>query len=201
MRAARHSLGEIVAAVGKPKSTVNYWLRGRPLPEGEASRRRAAHATAHPKPRKDRGERSRLHMMADGKAYTPLEAGTVAELAVATRLAIHRWKVLQPVADGDVVDIYATRHASNRVLKVQVRLAREPIRHSMPTVSLRSMRNGQPVHPKPGDFDVLVGYCLYNDTAYVWTWGEVASKRCSIAVAAPAAEAWDKLDAALAAAG
>ncbi len=195
----RLSLPEIAQKVGRPKSTCYYWLKGIPLASEERHRRRAAAARAHPKPRKDRGARSSLHEMAGGRSYTPLEAGAIGEAAAVLRLAIHKWKVMSSVFDGDIVDLYITRPGSNRLLKVQVRTARGNGR-GMPTVSLRRMVNGRAVRYGRGDFDILVGYWLFSNTAYVWTFDEVEGHSTSVTIGPAAAEAWGKVDQAFGAA-
>lgn len=44
-----------------------------------------------------------------------------------------------------------------------------------------------------GDFDFIVGYDLYSDTAFVYSAEEVASRQAAVALSWKHAERWDKL--------
>ena len=44
-----------------------------------------------------------------------------------------------------------------------------------------------------GDFDFLVGYDLFTDMAYVWSWAEVEQHKASITIAEDSCEKWEKL--------
>jgi len=189
----RLSLPEIAKRVGVPRSTCYYWIKDAPLAAEERHDRRAAAARARPKPRKDRGQRSSLHEMAGGRSYTAVEAMAISAAATVLRLAIHKWKVMSSVFDGDTVDFYVTRPDSGRHLKIQVKTARGA-GQGLPTVSLRRMHNGRAVRYVRGDFDILVGYWLYSNTAYVWTFGEVEGRTASVTVGPSASEAWAKVE-------
>jgi len=45
----------------------------------------------------------------------------------------------------------------------------------------------------PQDFDVLVGYDFFSDTAYVFTSEDVGNNKAVVVVREDAAERWDKL--------
>jgi len=63
-----------------------------------------------------------------------------------------------------------------------------------PTVSLkRAHGHSGFVRYKKGEFDFLIGYDLYSDTAYVWSWDELRALKTNVSIAAGAAERWDKL--------
>ena len=46
---------------------------------------------------------------------------------------------------------------------------------------------------KAGDFDFIVGYDLFTDTCYVWSWEEVAHFKATVTICPEAEERWDKL--------
>lgn len=197
LRTEEHlSLNEILARLpdGVARSTCFGWIKDFKLPERRMQARRKKNATAMQRRKVDLGPPSSLAEMASEHDYSPLEQGAIAEAAAMLRMTINRWKVLRSSFDGDVVDFYATRHKSNKMVKVQVRTARPVKRHGHPVVSLRRMHNGRTVRFNEGDFDILIGYCLHNDTAYVWTYDEVAELKCSVSVSDDCAEAWYKLD-------
>ncbi len=44
-----------------------------------------------------------------------------------------------------------------------------------------------------GEFDFIIGYYLFNDTAYVYSFDEVANHKTFITISEQHAERWDKL--------
>jgi hypothetical protein len=79
------------------------------------------------------------------------------------------------------------------VWKVQVKTASQ-LGHGLPTVGLRHGASSKagPKRYKAGDFDFLVGYDIYTDTCYVWTWLELLEHSASVSVCIEAEERWDK---------
>lgn len=196
----RLPLREIVRRTQASKGAVSLWLRPYPLSEEE---RRALARKNHYSPatlRKERGAESPLHKVVAGQNLTVFEKMRIAEAAVLLRLTLHRFRVFGPVFDGDEVDWLAEDPATGVRHKIQVRWAsKHGHRHGLPDVSLRC--KGPPSQNKvwrnrrfrEGAFDFLVGYDLYTDTAYVWSWKEVEHLTHSVTIAAEAAERWDKL--------
>jgi hypothetical protein len=43
------------------------------------------------------------------------------------------------------------------------------------------------------EFDFIVGYDLFRDTAYVFSWDEVSANKTTVTVSKDAAERWDKI--------
>lgn len=196
----RLSLKEIKRRTGASQGSISLWLRPYPLNEEE---RRSLARKNHYSPattRKGRGVESPLHKVIGDQNLTVFEKMRIAEAAVLLRLTIHRFKVFGPVFDGDEVDWLAEDPDTGARHKLQVRWAgRHGHSYGLPSVSLRCSGpfNRDKVWRtrrfRTGAFDFLVGYDLYTDTAYVWSWGEVEHLTHSITIASEAAERWDKL--------
>ena len=186
----RLGLEEIASAVGVSKSTVSGWLRDLPLSVDEvrekhasamarrAARRREEEATRRP---------SLLHQMATDAELTRAQRGKLAEAAVLVRLLAAGLEVYGSVFDGDKFD-WVCRNGSS-LLRVQVKLVL-PDR----TVSLKcSAGRAGTRRYLAGEFDILVGYDLFEDACYVWTEDELARHASCIAPGPGALERWDKV--------
>jgi len=188
-RRSRLGSTEISRKLGVPLTTVHYWLRNDPLTEDE---RRAVirKSPRYVAPRKAlRHDRGLPCEMAPG--LTSSQKGLIGEAAVLFRLALRGLNPAKPVTDGDVVDLYVRR--GQRVAFLQVRMASE-LGTGLPKISLRRNRNGKVVLFSPGDFHFLIGYCLSNDAAYVFSHDEVTHLVNSVSVRDDAYEAWWKID-------
>lgn len=183
----RLSLREIATRLGVSKGTVSVWVRPHRLTEDEI-RTRAAKRPA--RPLKPRGVESKFHQAVDASSWTRHQKGKVAEAAVLFRLILQGFHVFGSVFDGDKTD-WLVEVPDGAVKKVQVKWA--SCGEAMPAISLRCS-NGRGHHRAytQNEFDFIVGYDLFTDTAYVWSWAEVAGKK-SVSVHPQAAEAWWKL--------
>ena len=77
-----------------------------------------------------------------------------------------------------------------KLSKLQVRNAQQQLA-GLPLVSLRCNQGKSRL--KPGSFDFIVGFDIFTDTAYVWSWRETEHLRGSVTICPDAAERWDKL--------
>src|SRR5512147_1320800 len=133
--------------------------------------------------KKDRGPESKLHSLSiSTDQWSRLRKGNVAESAVLLRLAILGLPTYISPFDGDGVD--AVVLVGDTFKKVAVRWAGKGT-HGLPTVSLRKSdgRNAQKRFDR-SDFDFIVGYDLYSDTAYVWSHEEIAHLRGAVTISA-----------------
>lgn len=190
----RMSIGEIAEATGAAQGSVSFWLRDIPLSEEEQKVRKQAWADKFVKSgawKKDRGDESKFHQMVKRAEISRDRKAQIAESAVLFRLALFGFPTSKPVFGGDKVDfLVETRRG---IVRVQVKWAASG-QHGLPAVSLRC-NNGTRKHRRyaKGEFDFLVGYDLFTDTAYVYSEADVAVLTTRVAIRKDAAERWDKL--------
>lgn len=187
----RLSLREIQAETGAPKGSLSAWLREFPLTE-EERRERQSRARRYTAPKKVRGTPSPLRQLAQG-SLTRHRKAKVAETAALLRMVLFGFEVYGSPFDGDKIDWVVETPKSPHPLRVQVRFAKET-HTGLPTVSL-TCSNGRRKHRRytNKEFDFIVGYDLYTDTCYVWSWDDVANHTTCATIAPEAAERWDKL--------
>lgn len=179
---------DIVALTGVSKGSLSAWLKPYPLPDVLVKERQKA-VVRYRTPKKDRGEESSIHRVVKHNGLTPLQLSKVAEAAVMLRMLSHGFNVFGSVFDGDRTDWVVEVSSTGKVWKVQVKLASRG--QGMPLVSIRDGRHRR---YNTGDFDFLVGYDLFTDTAYVWSWAEVSHLKTAVAITDDAEERWDKLN-------
>ena len=196
LRVEEHlGLGDISARTGVSQGTLSNWLRAHPLDGDEVltrMRENARRSAAGLK--KDRGEEAAIHQTVREHQLNVVQVAKVAEAAVLLRLLVRGFNVFGSVFDGDRTD-WLVEVPAGRVWKIQVKTAVKSKTHGLPVVQLGHGMNSKAGRQryKEGEFDFIVGYDLYTDTAYVWSWAETASHRAAITVCPEAAECWAKL--------
>lgn len=189
----RLSFREIQERTGVAKSSLSRWLQDHPLSEEEVLAKCRVGIT---KPRvgtkKPRGGRSPFDVMVGDRKLLPSEKGQIAEAAVLFRLTLHGLHVMSPVFDGGRTD-WLVQTPANALAKIQVKWASSGA-HGLPHLSLtcsdgHSKRRRYSVH----EYDFIIGYHLYADTAYVFSSAETAGNATVISVREEAAERWDKV--------
>lgn len=190
----RLSFREIQDRTGISKSSLSRWLLNHPLSEEELH---AKHQAGVTKPRvgarKDRGERSKYHEMLTERELTPSEKGNIAEAAILFRCTLYGLHVMAPVFDGGRTD-WLVQVPSGDLAKIQVKWASAAGRHGLPHLSLtRTEGHSRRQRYSKKDFDFLVGYSLYTDTAYVFSWDETDKNKTVITIREDVAEDWDKV--------
>ena len=141
--------------------------------------------------KKDRGVESELHRIVRANNLGGVQVAKVSETAVLLRLLAQGFNPFGSVFDGDKADWLVETPATGKVWKVQVKTAKQGAT-GLPTVAL-TYAHGRGHHRyKKGDFDFLVGFDLFTDTAYVWSWDDVADHKASITIHPDAAERWGK---------
>ncbi len=186
---SRLSIPEIQRRVGVSKAILSLWLRPYPLTPEERATRRSRNAPSPSFTLKDRGAESKAHRIA---AALPDRSsawkGRVAEAAILFRLVLRGYEPMRSVFEGDVVDWFV--RVSDRIVRIQVRWAGRG-KHGLPYIDLRRKGKSR-VKYLDGVIDLFVGYDLFTDTAYVFSWTEVQHKT-SVTVSPATAERWDKL--------
>ena len=189
----RLSLRGVADRTGVPKGTLAGWLKPYPLSAAEKARKIAAGAAKRTGRLKARGEEARLHQLLGDRCLTRSQKAKVAEAAVLVRLCLFQFNPFGSVFDGDKTDWLVEVPESGQVVKIQVKWASAQ-KHGLPSIKMTCVDGHSTQRPyKAGEFDFLVGYDLYTDTCYVWTWEEVAHIRSTITITPDAAEAWVKL--------
>ena len=189
----RMSLREIAEATGAAKGSLSLWLQPYPLTEEEI-RARSKLANRYATPKKSHGEESKYYQAIVFQNLTNQQRGRIAEAAALFRLALHGFDVYKSVFDGDKVDCLVNVPEREKILKLQVRTVHSTSRHGLPVVRLKCADgHNKRRRYREGEFDFIIGYYLFNDTAYVFSYDEVVSHKTHITIAEAYAERWDKL--------
>jgi len=193
----RLSLREICDRTGASKGSLSYWLRGLPLTDEEKMAKVFARGHRGGIPKKERGEESDIHRVVRASNLIGGKVARVSETAVMLRMLARGFNVFGSMFDGERTD-WIVETPSGKIAKVQVKTAIKG-QNGMPFVPLtRGVNNGCRVQHRSryvkGDFDFIVGYDLFTDIAYVWSWNDVAHLSSSVTVCDGAAERWDKFE-------
>ncbi len=189
----RLSLREIAIITGAAKGSLSLWLKPYRLTE-EERKARSKTAKRYVAPKKDHGEESRHNMTVDWQSLSNQRKGRIAEAAILFRLALHGFDIYTSVFDGDKADCLVRVPESEKIFKLQVRCVHSPSKHGLPVVRLKCAEgHNQRRRYKQEEFDFIVGYYLFNDTAYVFSVDEVKEHKTYVTISEKHAERWDKL--------
>lgn len=188
----RLSLREIADITGASKGSLSVWLKSYPLTTEERQQRQKS-ARRYIAPKKERGEISKFFQATAGRELTRLQKAKIAESAVAFRLAVHGFAIYGSMFDGDKADWVVEVPETRKIHKLQVRWARSG-HHGLPYIGLKCTV-GHHIQQRyvEGDFDFIVGYDLYSDTAFVYSAEEIVSLKAVVSMNWDHAERWDKL--------
>lgn len=186
----RLSVKQIHARTGASIGSVSAWVRPFPLTVAEM---KARQNTPPPAVRKPRPGESELHKTTKRCCSTTSQVAKVSETAVLLRLLAQGFAVFGSVFDGDVADWVVEDLDSHRMWKLQVKTTNHSSNKAggLPYTSLKRASNSK--RYERGDFDFIVGFDLFEDRAYVWSWAEVEHLKAAVTVSEDAAERWDKL--------
>lgn len=120
------------------------------------------------------------------------QKGRLAEAAILFRLVLEGFSVFGSPFDGEKADWVVLVPNSNKTYKIQVRLTRQTTK-GLPYVTLNCIRDNINSRLNKEDFDFIVGYNLYNDTAYVFSYDDVKHLKSAVAIRKENAEAWHKM--------
>jgi len=146
--------------------------------------------------KKDRGVESNLFQVAHAHGITAEGKGKVAEAVALLHLVVRGFVVYGSPFDGDRSDWIVDKVGMPNSVRLQVKCCEDKGNgHGLPAVPLtRSKGEGRKrTRYQEGEFDFIVGYDLYTDTCYVWSWDEVGHLKRTITICPEAAERWDKI--------
>jgi transposase-like protein len=189
----RKSFREISDDIGVSKGTLSVWLKEYPLSSDELANRYASRKSATEGPRDNTvlvmGSESKFHL--EHQDLNPHQMGKLAEAAILFRLTLHGFRVFRAVSDGDRTDFVVLEGA--RFIKLQVKCVTKQS-HGLPLVRLWHIEGFQKQKRYTEiEVDFIVGYWLYNDTAYVYSMKELEGNLAVKSITSDAAEAWSKL--------
>jgi hypothetical protein len=190
----RLSLREIHDRTGASKGSLSAWLKDVPLTFDEKSKKLKERRTYIP-PKKDRGEESELHRIVRSSNLNGNKVAKVSEAAVMLKMLVRGFNVFGSMFDGEKAD-WIVETKVGRILKIQVKTTTRGL-HGLPFVNLtRGVNNGCKIQVRnryvKGDFDFMVGYDLFTDVAYVWSWDDVDHLKSAVSICDDAKERWDK---------
>jgi hypothetical protein len=190
----RLSLKEIEAKLGVSRGSLSSWLRQFPLTEEERLQKVREKKRGNSwGSKRIRREESKYHRMVAPGPLTSHRRAKIAEAAVLFRLTLQGFTAYASCFDGEKVDWLVIEEATGRVLRVEVRCVHMQ-KYGYPFIRLRcSDGRGRCRRMRQDEFDILVGYDLYIDTAYVFTAQELENHSACVSACPDAAERWDKL--------
>jgi hypothetical protein len=196
----RKSFPEILRVVKVSKGTLSLWLREHPLASSDlATRRRKngqkfaqAGAAFWAKYQAPSLSESPISKRAVENGLGTNQLGKLAEAAVLLRLVLQNFQVFGGTFDGECSD-WVVAYSEGPFLKIQVKKTYKSKQGGAAMVSLTRAHSRGVKRYRPGDFDILVGYDLFTDSAYVWTWAETEHLGRTVSIRADALERWDKL--------
>ena len=184
-------LSAISAETGIAKSTLSLLLRAYPLSQEDIRKlpRKPLLNKRYTRPRGSAPSNPLLSLY--NRNLTTNGKGAVAEAAILYRMTLLGVDVHKSIFDGVKSD-FIVGLRSGRLVKVQVKLALAS-RVGAPFIrTVCSDISGQPRSYAHTEIDLMVGYVLDSDCAYVFSFSEVEN-RTTISVRDDACEAWHKL--------
>jgi hypothetical protein len=189
----RLSITEIQERTGASRGSLSYWLKDIPLTDDEIKRRfeKREHRGQR---RKDVGAESEINQIVRESNLSGGKVAKVSETAVMLKMLARGYNVFGSMFDGEKAD-WIVETQSGKILKIQVKTTTRG-QHGLPFVNLtRGVNNGcRQVRSRyvKGDFDFMIGYDLFTDVAYVWSWDDVDHLKSAVSICDDAKERWDK---------
>ena len=186
----RLAIHEICGRTGLSKGNVSRLLQDMPLSNEELNRRQQQRKIK-PTVKSLLGEGSKYFKMVRGEP-SRTQKGMIAEAAILFRLCLHGHKIFGSVFDGNTVD-WMVLTSDNRTIKIQVKTASygKYGNRTIPLLKATGRMRGR--RYAEDDFDFIVGYNLFTDTAYVYSKDEVRGQKYIATMHEDHAERWDKL--------
>lgn len=190
---SRMSFGEIGDVLGVAKGTLWSWLKDYPLTkEEQTTRKKVQIAKSVRATVKDRGQMSKWWAAVNVGQMQRWQKAQIAEAAVLFRLTLYGFRTFSAVFDGDKTDwlVYSPVGVLKRI---QVKWTKRPNR-GMPHVSLLCSSGFKTYRRyRDDEYDAIIGYDLFTDTAYVFTPADLTRNKSTIAITPAHAEQWNKL--------
>jgi len=138
----------------------------------------------------DRKPESEHHQKFKISSFPKMQKAKIAEAAAIFRLLLIGASIYKSVFDGDKYDLIV--EVDGTLLKIQVKSVLDT--KPSPSISLRcSQGRGKFRKYKPEEYDYIIGYDLFSDTAYVWSYAETSDLNSSVTISAQAEDAFHKL--------
>ena len=189
------SYGEIYKKTGVPRGTLSPILKNYKLSRGD--QKRFSNRSGWKSPLEKRTKfftfESKYSIITKNIELTRHDKAKIAESAILFRLCLLKYIVYGSPFDGDKADwLIETHDTPGNTKRIQVRWVKTEA-EGLPLISLVCMVHGKQRRFQRGDFDFIIGYCLFNDTAYVYSFDETEKLKTRVSVCESAAEAWNKL--------
>lgn len=131
------------------------------------------------------------HKFKGDRELTRDQMGQISEIAVKLRLVLLGYEVFEPTSKQAKADLVVL--VGERFKKIQIKSGKQGT-HGRPSFSLICVDgHGKERRYRDDEFDLLVGYDLYEDKAYVFTASELTSYKRAVSSCDNALERWDKL--------
>lgn len=199
LRSQQKTTTEIKKILNISQATVSKYIVGMPL--SEEKKKNIALKSA-----KYRGEKTKeknrllwegLNKFKDfmkNQKYTTFTKGSIAEAAILYRLLIHNYEVYYSAFNGGIIDIIAHNTITGRLLKIQVKCAKGCKNSQTPIINLKKSKGRDNlIKYNNKEIDLIIGYDIYNDVAYVFTWDEIKNLKNIISATVESKENWNKL--------
>ncbi len=186
----RLSVMAVSQRLGVSKATVSGWLKPYPLDPEEIHSRKVLTGLRQGRCPRATEPESSLHQMLGGREPDPVAKARIAEAAILLRVVLMGWDVYGSVFDGSKFDWIV--NVGGHLVRLQVK-SMSMMKKGSPLMRLLcSEGRGKSRRYKKDEFDFAVGYDLFADRAYVWSWPEVKD-RTTVSAHPDAIERWDKI--------
>lgn len=190
------SIKQIAQLLEVSPSSVSIWVRGIALTDDQHvlldQQNPAVNGALRSRKRKDRGEESKYHRLCPIAHIDRVKRARIAEAAVLFRLVLNGFDPYGTAFDGEKYDWIVAVPETGKLVTLQVKWASRR-KQGLPFIKLRcSDGRGKSRSYRKGEFDFIVGYDLFTDTAYIFKYEDVINKRV-ISIRPAAAERWDLL--------
>lgn len=185
----RKSLNEISKIMSLSKGTLSLWLKDIPLTEKEKKEKMSIPNIGH-RNYHDTEEWAFLkqpskayRQVKDTKHLSSSQKGKIAEV-------LNGFNVYGSPFDGDCLDWVIEK--ANKTYRIQVRWGSN--NDGRPCIRLRkSNGRGKSKRYANDDFDFIIGYDLFSDTAFIFSSKETSNHTSRIAITQDSIENWDKI--------
>lgn len=188
----RLSFKEISDRLSISKATISGILKPYPLSKKEiCSKAREGIIKLNHSRKKNLGALSKYAQMIDVNTLTGRDKQKIAESAVLFRLCLKGFVVYSSPFDGDKADWIVENHTGKRFV-IQVKWTGNKGR-GLPLMDLTCTEGRKKRRYRENEFDFIVGYCLLNDTAYVYSFDELRHLKKTVTINEKYAETWEKI--------
>jgi hypothetical protein len=187
----RLSIRDIKKSLDLSVGTISKILKNYPLTKKEIrSRSRKGASKSNALRKKEISDPSVYYKMVSNKNYSTMQKGKIAETAVLFRLVLNNFNVFGSFFDGDKEDWIVGLCGFSKLVKIQVKSTRR-LKACSPLIYL-SGSHGERRY-KESDFDFIIGYDLYLDRAFVFSWDETKKYKSAITITKESEENWGKI--------